>query len=106
MIFILQTGGGLDYLVNLMPFILLILVIYLFFLRPQMRKQKAQMSFVQNLKKGDEVVTGSGIIGRVNKIESKAVTLQLDSKTFIKVMPTAVSKEMTDSYHKASDAKS
>ena len=63
-----------------------------------MKKQKEQSKFSSELKKGDEVVTASGIIGQINKIEDNAITLELDSKTFIKVVPSAVSKEMTDQY--------
>jgi len=101
-----QAGGGLtEILTSLMPFFLIIIVIYFFFLRPQMKKQKEQTSFVSNLQKGDEVVTTSGIVGRINRIEDQFVMLQIDQKTFIKVLQSAVSKEMTDSLNKKDNAK-
>ncbi|MBC7886194.1 MAG: preprotein translocase subunit YajC, partial [Saprospiraceae bacterium] len=62
------------------------------------KKQKEQNAFSNSLQKGDEVVTTSGIIGQINKIEDDAITVQIDPKTFIRVVPSAVSKEMTDQY--------
>jgi preprotein translocase subunit YajC len=105
--FLWQAAGGLtEILTGLMPFFLIIIVIYFFFLRPQMKKQKEQGSFVQNLQKGDEVVTSSGIVGRINKVEDQFVMLQIDQKTFIKILTSAVSKEMTDSLNNKDNAKS
>lgn len=77
---------------------------YFFFIRPQAKKQKQQSQFIQDLKKGDEVVMGSGIIGRINKIDDHEVSLQLDQKTFIRVVKAAISKEMTDTYQKPEEA--
>ena len=94
--FILQSGAS-----SLLNFIfpaLLLAFFYFFFIRPQVTKQKQQAAFATNLQKGDEVVTASGIIGQISKIEDDAVTLQIDPKTFIRVVPSAVSKEMTEAY--------
>ncbi len=89
-----QSAG----LANLLFFGGILLVMYFFFIRPQVKKQKAQNAFVQAMAKGDEVVTNSGIIGKINKFEDDAVTLQVDQKTFIRVVPSAISKEMTEGY--------
>lgn len=93
----LQASGS-QGIFQLVIFGAIFLVFYLFFIRPQAKKQKAQGTFVNELAKGAEVVTGSGIVGKINKIEDKVVHLQVDQKTFIKVMKSAVSKELTDSY--------
>ena len=77
---------------------LLLAFFYFFFIRPQVKKQKEQNVFSSSLQKGDEVVTASGIIGQINKIEDDAVTIQIDPKTFIRVVPTAISREMTEAY--------
>ena len=79
------------------PILLMFVVIYFFFLRPQSTRQKAQDNFMSELQKGDEVVTASGILGKINKIDDKIVTLQVDTKTFIRVTKSAISKEMTES---------
>ena len=60
-------------------------VIFFFFIRPQAKKQKEQVKFLESLDKGEEVVTASGLIGRVNKIDGSIVTLALAEKTFVRV---------------------
>ena len=94
----LQASGGSQGIFQIVIFGAIFLVFYLFFIRPQAKKQKSQGNFVNDLSKGDEIVTGSGIIGKINKIEGKIIHLQIDQKTFIKVMRSSVSKELTDSY--------
>ena len=81
------------------PIIMLgmVVVFWLFFIRPQAQKAKAEEQFVEELQKGKEVVLKSGLIGRVNKIEGKIITLSVDTKTNVRVMRTAISKELTDS---------
>lgn len=78
-------------------YILIFGIMYFFMLRPQIKKQKLQNEFGNQLKKGDQVATTSGIIGRITKIEENIVELQLDGKTFIRVLKSAISKEATDS---------
>lgn len=84
-------------------YVLLFGIMYVFFILPRTRQQKAQNKFITEIKKGDQVVTQSGIIGRITKIEDLVVELQLDSKSFIKVLKTSISKEgteaITDKYH-------
>ena len=81
---------------GMIPLLLMVVVIYFFFIRPQSKKQKAQNTFINEISKGDEIVTGSGIIGKVTKIEEKIVSIQIDQKTFIKVLRSSISKELTD----------
>ncbi len=83
--------------ISFLPLVGIVVVFYFFFMRPQQKKQKAQNQFMQDISKGDEVVTASGIIGKINKIEDNTVTLQIDQKTFIRVTRSSISKEMTDS---------
>jgi preprotein translocase subunit YajC len=98
-LFLQASGGGgfMEVLMGSWPILLMFVVIYFFFLRPQANRQKAQDAFMNDLQKGDEVATASGILGKINKIEGKIVTLQVDTKTFIRVTKTAISKEMTES---------
>ncbi len=88
-------GGGMAQFGNLFFILAIFGVFYFFLIRPQQKKQKEQTNFTDNLEKGMEVVTASGIIGKINKIEDPFVTLQVDTKTFIKFTKNAISKEMT-----------
>lgn len=92
-----QQGGG---MAQILFFVSMGLIMYFFFFRPSMKRQKEQNTFTQEMKKGDEVVTGSGMIGKISKIEDDCIHLQLGEKTFIKVIKGAISKEMTAGYHK------
>lgn len=103
-LYILQSNAP-GLLSQFFPLILVIFIIYFFFIRPQAKKQKEQNAFIKDMAKGDEVVTGSGIVGRINKIENGIVTLQVDQKTFIRVLENAISKEMTDALSSQSDDK-
>ena len=88
----------------MLPLLAIVVVFYFFFIRPQQKKQKQQDVFVKEMKKGDDVVTTSGILGKINKIEGDIVTLQLDSKTYIRIMKSAISKDMTDAISKTEQA--
>jgi len=90
---------------NLLFPILIVGVFYFFIIRPQSKMRKEQLTFSDNLEKGAEVVTSSGIIGRINKIEDHIITLQVDTKTFIRITKGSVSKEMTESLASPDEAK-
>ncbi|MFZ1702934.1 MAG: preprotein translocase subunit YajC [Saprospiraceae bacterium] len=98
-LFILQGEGGAG-MINLIFMAVLFSLFYFFFIRPQAKKQKEQIAFMNAIQKGDEVVTSSGIIGSVNKLEDSVITLQVDPKTFLRVLNSSISKEMTDAYKK------
>lgn len=58
----------------------IVLVFYFFMIRPQQRRQKDQKHFLEQLKKGDKLVTVGGIHGRVYSVTDDTVTLEIDSK--------------------------
>ena len=97
--FFLQASQGSPY-ATLLFFASIFMIMYFFFLRPQVKKQKAQDVFVKDMGKGDEVVTTSGIIGKISKIENGIVHLQIDQKTYLRVVEGAISKDMTESLNK------
>lgn len=100
---ILQAAGP-NLLGTLWPLLLMFVVFFFFFIRPQAKKQKEQSKFLEALDKGDEVVTASGMIGRVNKIDGHIVTLTVSEKTFIRVTKGSISKEMTEAFRKSEPA--
>jgi preprotein translocase subunit YajC len=103
-LFFLQASNPGSLLGSLWPLLLMFVVIFFFFIRPQAKKQKEQVAFLQSLDKGEEVVTSSGIIGRINKVEGSIVTLAIAEKTFVRVTKGSISKEMTEAYRKADTA--
>lgn len=76
-------------------------IMYMFMIRPQAKKQKEQASFAKGLSKNDEVVTNSGMLGRISKIEDDVITLEVGTKVYVRVLRNAISKELTDAIYGA-----
>jgi preprotein translocase subunit YajC len=92
---ILQASGGSPY-ATLIMMAMIFLVMYFFMIRPQAKKAKLQDAFASGISKGDEVVTNSGIIGKVNKIEGDIIHLQVDQKTYLRIFRSALSRDLTE----------
>ena len=76
-----------------------VLVFYFFMIRPQQKRQKEQRSFLDHIKKGDNVITIGGIHGRVHEIEDNIIILEVDNKgTKISVSKSAISIDSTRKY--------
>lgn len=80
---------------------LMILVFWLFMIRPQAKKAKQQKEFLRNIQKGDKIVTIAGIHGVVNKInEDSTMMLEVSPGSYIKVEKSAVSMEWSAQLNK------
>ncbi|ANE49766.1 preprotein translocase subunit YajC [Flavisolibacter tropicus] len=80
---------------------LMILVFWLFFIRPQAKKAKSQKTFIDNLQKGDKVVTIAGIHGTINKVnEDGTISLEINPGSYIKIEKSAISLEWTTQLNK------
>lgn len=90
-------GGGFQFI-----FLgLMIVVFWLFFIRPQAKKAKQQKSFIENLNRGDKVVTIAGIHGTINKVnEDGTISLEINPGSYIKIEKSAISLEWTANLNK------
>ena len=80
-------------------------VFWLFFIRPQAKKAKQQKTFIEDLKKGDKVVTIAGIHGAINKInEDGTISLEINPGSYIKMEKSSISLEWTTQLNKAANA--
>ena len=93
----LQMGGS--GMTNLFFMLAMLVVLIFVMVLPQRRKQKAQTNFMDDLKKGQQVVTMAGMLGRIDKIEGQTVTLNVGNKTYIRVTKNSISKELTDAIY-------
>jgi len=84
-----------------LPFILIFVVLYFFMIRPQMKKQKKEKQFASDLKRGDKVITKSGLHGKISDFSEKlnAVILETGAgkMTFDK---SSLSMELTENLNK------
>jgi preprotein translocase subunit YajC len=63
----------------LIPMVLIIVVFYFFMIRPQVKKQKDQKKYVEELKKGDKVVTTAGIHGRIIDLNDTTFLVEVEN---------------------------
>lgn len=76
-----EAPGGADMLMQFLPLILMFVIFWFLLIRPQQKRAKAHKQMLSELKRGDNVVTASGIIGRILEIDDEQVLLESgDSK--------------------------
>ena len=86
-------GGGLTMLLMLA---LVFVVMWLFMIRPQQKRQKELNAFRDSLKKGDKVVTVGGIYGTIVEVNDNKVMLEIDKDVKIKVDKASLVKDFSD----------
>lgn len=81
-------------LVTMFPFILMFLVLYLLIIRPQQKKQKEHETMIQELKKGDKVVTSGGMHGTITGVKEKEgiLTVQVAKDVQVEVSRGSISR--------------
>ena len=81
---------------------LMIVVFYFFMIRPQAKKAKQQKTFINDLKKGDKVITIAGIHGTINKVnEDGTISLEVSPGSYLKIEKSTISMEMSAGLNKA-----
>lgn len=89
------TGGGGETpatLLSLIPFLLIFVVFYLLLILPQQRRQKKQRALLASLKKGDKIITSSGIFGTITNLDKETATLQIADTTKIRIQREYISR--------------
>ena len=84
------TGSAESSLFSLAPLALMFVVLYFIMIRPQMKKQKEHKAMIEALAKGDEVVIGGGVIGRVAKLGESFVHVEVANGVELQVQRAAV----------------
>jgi preprotein translocase subunit YajC len=85
------AGGGTEStLLSLLPLVLMFVVLYFIMIRPQMKRQKEHKAMLDALAKGDEVVVGGGVIGRISKLGDSLVHVEVAQGVEIQVQRPAV----------------
>jgi len=85
------AGGDMQStLMSMLPLALMFVVLYFVMIRPQMKKQKEHTAMISALAKGDEVITGGGLLGKVSKMGDTFIGLEVSSGVEIQVQRSAV----------------
>ncbi len=80
-------GGG---LMSFLPLVLMFVIFYFLLIRPQQKKQKEMREMLKNLKRGDRILTGGGIYGRIESITDDKVNVEIAPNVVITVMRSYV----------------
>jgi preprotein translocase subunit YajC len=89
-------------LLSLIPFVLIFVIFYFLLILPQQKRQKQQKALLAALKKGDKVITASGIWGTVTNLGKETVTLQIADSTKIRIQREHIARLRGDDEDKDS----
>ncbi len=92
---LLQAGGagGFGSFGSFIPLVLIVVVFYFFMIRPQVKKQKDQKKYVEELKKGDRVITTAGIHGKIIDVAETTFLVETEGGHKIRFEKSAISLE-------------
>ena len=87
------AGGGMEMILQFVPFILIFVIMWFLIIRPQQRRVKTHQEMIKNVRRGDTVVTSGGIIGKVTKVteDSADVEVEIAEGVKVKVARTMIS---------------
>ncbi len=89
------SGGGGE--ASFLPFLMLLtffIFIYFVTIRPQQKRQKEHQTLVESLEKGDEVMTSSGLVGRVQSVKDRYVSIKLNENVSINMQKEFISSKL------------
>lgn len=86
------AGGGGDFFIQILPFLLIFVIMYFLIIRPQQRRLKEHREMVSSLRRGDTVVTAGGMVGKVTKVDENEIQVELAPNVRVKVVRSTVSE--------------
>ncbi|KAB7648380.1 preprotein translocase subunit YajC [Polymorphobacter fuscus] len=84
------AGGATASLIAFVPYIAIFAIFYLLMIRPQQQRAKAHRAMIEAVKKGDTVVTGGGIIGKVTRVDDGEVEVEVAPTVKLKVLKSTL----------------
>lgn len=85
-----QGQSGMESLMGLLPFVLIIAVFYFLIIRPQQKRQKERQKLLDSVQKGDKIITSGGIHGVVEGIEDKTLLVKIADNVKVKMERSSV----------------
>ena len=84
------AGGSTGGIAGFLPLVVMFVALYFIMIRPQMKRQKELKNLLDNLAKGDEVVTTGGLLGKITKINETMLSLEIATNVEVQVQRAAV----------------
>ena len=85
-------AGGAAAITQFIPLILIFVIMYFLILRPQQKRMKEQRNMIAELKRGDQVVTQGGIIGKITDVKDDEVTVEIAQGVKIRVVRATIAQ--------------
>jgi preprotein translocase subunit YajC len=85
-------GGAGGMFAALMPLILIFVIFYFLLIAPQRKKEKIHREMINNLKKGDRIITSGGIYGSIVKLKKNYVEIEVDDNTKLRIQRSCISQ--------------
>ena len=98
-----QPGGTVGILVGILPWLLIFVIFYMLMIRPQQRRMKEHQAAIAAVQKGDEIVTGGGIRGRVTKVTGDEAEVEIASGVKVRIVKSTISQVLTANTGAAND---
>ena len=97
------TGGTAGLVMGIAPWLLIFVIFYLLMIRPQQQRVKQHQAAIAAVKKGDEVITGGAIRGRVTKVSDEEAEVEIAQGVKIRVVKSTISQVLTVDAKPAND---
>ncbi len=88
-------GGPQDFLLQIAPILLLLVLFYFLLIRPQQKRAKEHQALIMGIKRGDTVVLSNGMIGKVARVEDAEVGVEIATGVTVKVVKSMISDVRT-----------
>ncbi len=85
-----------NFLTSLLPLIVLFAIFYFLVIMPQQRQQKAHRLMLDNLKKGDKIITNGGLMGQIVSVEDNFIKVELSDKVIVKIVREYIAKKIDE----------
>jgi preprotein translocase subunit YajC len=98
-----ESGGTAQLVMGILPWLLIFVIFYVLMIRPQQRRAKEHQAAISAVKKGDEVITGGGIRGRVTRVTDDEAEVEIAQGVKIRVVKSTISHVLTGTSKPAND---
>jgi preprotein translocase subunit YajC len=97
------AGGTMGIVIGILPWVAIFAIFYMLMIRPQQQRLKQHQAEIAAVKKGDEVVTGGGIRGRVTKVSDDEAEVEIAQGVKIRVVKSTITQVLTPNAKPAND---
>ena len=84
------TSGGMDFILQLVPLLLIFVIFYFFLIRPQQQKAKQHKAMIEAVRRGDQIVTQGGLYAKITKVSDDEVEAEIAQGVKVRVIKATI----------------